>query len=367
MRQINDTTFISDDLGDLKPVVTIGGKPVDKFIPNLNMSFHDDEFFINLNRRDKQATSATDKAEIDGIDKDIFYIDADGRFKWDIEFKERPAKNSWTWEIKHADGIEFYYQGELTEDEIADGCERPLEVVGSYAVYCNKANNKYKTGKLCHIYRPFCYDINAESTYADLKITDGQLTISIDETWLDNVVYPVRLDPTIGYTTAGASSGTGKQQLNTSKNNVTMPEDGTAYRVYAYMSGNGTAHNALFGYYNDSGSSPSTLVDGNKAVSVSSSTPAWYSADVTGNLSSGAKYYPTIIPDISIFVYNRYYYDSGTTGIGCYRSDVGKSMPESYGSAVLSSQNMSIYLEYTESGGSSLPAIINNYRQQGVM
>ena len=362
MKQINNTTFVSDNLGDLKPLVTIGGKPVDKFIPNLNMSFHNDEFFINLNRRDKQAISTTDKAEIDGIDKDIFYIDENGRFKWDIEFKERPSKNSWTWELKHADGIEFYYQGELTDEEIKDGCERPHEVVGSYAVYCNKANNKYKTGKLCHIYRPFCYDINAESIYADLKIADGQLTITIDETWLDNATFPVTLDPTFGYETIGGS--TANWVNSKAVKAYTLPSGGGSIEsisLYCYkLYGDVTSY---FGLYADNSGYPGSRLAYNATGITISSTTAWRTCPVSySDIVASAQYFLAFTGNIF------FYYDSCDSGaVGELFTSYNASLSDPFGSFDGKSQRASIYATYTESGGSALPAIINNYRQQGVM
>lgn len=366
MRQINDTTFIADTLGDLKPVVTIGGKPVDKFIPNLNMSFHDDEFFINLNRRDKQAINATDKAEIDGIDKDIFYIDENGRFKWDIEFKERPVCNSWTWELKHAEGIEFYYQGELTDEEIKDGCERPIEVVGSYAVYCNQANNKYKTGKLCHIYRPFCYDINVESIYADLKIADGKLTITIDETWLNNAVYPVRLDPTFGYTTQGSSWRQSTKSTNPrcciyDQYISSGIETIELISVYAY----GNSKTIQTAPYTVSEGLPSSRLDNANDIIISSSA-GWYTTSGLSTLLSNEITYTLAVS----------FQDTGTTGVyigydtatngACNHNSTG-ALPATWTFGAYENRRLSIYATYTASGGSSIPTIINNYRQQGVM
>ena len=60
MEQINATTYKQSGLGDVKPLIVIGGNEKDRFIPNCNMSFgfgHDEEFFINLNRKDKIVTS----------------------------------------------------------------------------------------------------------------------------------------------------------------------------------------------------------------------------------------------------------------------------------------------------------------------
>ena len=352
MQQLNSTTFQAPELGDIKPKVIVGGSPVDKFIPNVNISFHEDEFFINLNRRDKQAKTGTAQtAELDGIDKDIFYIDENGRFKWDIEFKERPACNSWAWELKHSEGIEFFYQGELTPEEIVDGSERPIEVVGSYAVYCNQKNNKYKTGKLCHIYRPFCYDINAESIYADLKIADGKLTITIDETWLNNAAYPVRLDPTIGYATKGAS------YENMNNNSIWAPgsttiEDGEAQSLslYAYIT---SAVHFCAALYNGS-----SLVSGT-AEGYESSYDGWkeLALNSASAITASTDYYLALRGENSNI---RVYYDYVSGSLYRYNNPGSYSStwsdPITWNSA--GGYRFSIYCTYTTSSDSALPAFL---------
>ena len=367
MKQVNNTTFRADNLGDVKPIVTIGGKAKDKFIPNLNMSFHNDEFFINLNRRDKDAKTGTvQTAELDGIDKDIFYIDENGRFKWDIEFKERPKINSWTWELKHSEGIEFFYQGELTAEEIADGCERPIEVIGSYAVYCNQANNKYKTGKLCHIYRPFCYDTKGNIIYADLKIADGKLTITIDETWLDNATYPVRLDPTIGFT------GTPDSTTNTrnasycitglASGSLVASSSGECNKLYFY---NPTLQTCSFGVavYDNNGN-PNYNLLASKIINQEWSV-GWHmiTLDSSINIVSGDTYHVSFL--LIAASDKTVWYDT-TSGNTCYRSAV-TSFPTNWTDTTSRTYVPAVYLEYTESSGSSLPAIINSHRQQGAM
>lgn len=339
-----------DNLGDVKPKVTAGGKNNTKFVPNLNVSFFDDEFYFNLNRKDKiikneKAATASGKTSLGGIDTDIWYIDDKGRLKWDIEFTSRPAVNSWTWELKHTKGIEFYYQDALTAEEIAEGCERPDEVVGSYAVYCNKSNNKYKTGKLCHIYRPFCYDAKGKTIYAELNIADGQMTISIDAAWLDSAAYPVRLDPTIGYTTAG---GTSSDRRLVVLQVAAMPAAGTLSTMYGYAKKVAlTAGLIKVGVYNDNSGVPGTLFDGADEISVPSTTGAWYSSSGAGSLSSGSKYYPAITNNIRAYIY----YDSSSDNSNWYAAG-------SYGMAdnpSLTEQDRkySAYFEYTESVASS--------------
>ncbi len=69
------------------------------------------------------------------------------------------------------ENVVFYYQPPLTEEFKQQDCEvwthtyvktkkgaefwRPENVVGSYAVYhASKRSGVYKTGKICHVYRP---------------------------------------------------------------------------------------------------------------------------------------------------------------------------------------------------------------------
>lgn len=354
---INSKTYT--DLGDVKPVVISGGKDKLRFVPNLNMSFHNDEFYINLNRKDKVITTetATDengKVKLSGKDTDIFYIDSEGRFKWDIEFAEHPQVYSWEWGLKHTSSLEFYYQGELTAEEVAEGCERPDEVVGSYAVYCNKKNNKYKTGKLCHIYAPVFIDANGDKKKGVLLIEKGKaLTISIDKTWLDNAVYPVTLDPTIGYTTLGATAGTATDYIFARPGTSSGAGTGGTIYVGTKSTTDSYCRGAL--YANNSG----TPVGGSKLSSSEAEITipenasfTWRSGLITvsDGIAASTTYYPAVHFDLSTYAY-----DSGGT---CYRASLTynpgtNDLPSPYPTSATVTREISIYLEYTEtsSGG----------------
>jgi hypothetical protein len=366
MKQINSTTYTTPELGDVKPVVTIGGDDTRKFIPNVNNSFHDDEFFFNLNCVDDWVTDEL-ATKLDGVisqtisnETHEYYIDDSGRLKWDKIFSSCPDSMRARFKVRKSAGVQFYYQGELTAEEIADGCERPDDIIGSYAVYCDKANNNYKTGKLCHIPRPFVIDASGNRewcvmTYEEISDTEGMLYIDMPESFMRNADYSlgdVRLDPTIGYTTAGASSAATDRYLESINDSVTMPANGTASKVYAYMRGSGADHSALLGFYNASAGVPNALVDGNKSVTVNSATPEWYSADVSGGLTGAAVYYPTAITNPSAGGYNYLYYDTGS-GVKSYYRTGQSTMPSTYGTAAESTRKRSIYLEYAESGGAT--------------
>lgn len=93
--------------------------------------------------------------------------------------------------------------------------DQPENVRGSYAVYHkskgglnNSAGMDYKTGKAFHVYRPHAVDAVGGQTWGTLNYNknSGLLEISIDQKWIDNAIYPIIIDPTFGYTSAGALS-----------------------------------------------------------------------------------------------------------------------------------------------------------------
>jgi hypothetical protein len=296
-----------NNLGEVKPVVLIGGK-TGKFVPNLNMSFFDDEFFINLNRKDKIITDAVAeikdyKTVLNGIDNDIFHVNENGDFKWDILIPEKPKYNFFKWEIK-SKGVEFYYQAELTEKEISDGHVRPDEVVGSYAVYCSKSNNKYKTGKVCHIYRPLCIDANGLKAYADLNIDSkaNTLTITIPQDYIDNAIYPMTLDPTFGYTSVGASGTHVDGYAFACKFTGAA---GTATSLSAYVT-SATSKNWKYALFSNN-SNTLTLISGTAEGSGVASGWSELSLSTASTITESS--YALVIQGVDTTVY--FYYDSG--------------------------------------------------------
>ena len=139
-----------------------------------------------------------------------------GGFEFEIILKKKPKTNKIVLNIE-TKGLKFYYQPELTQKEKDEGCFRPENVVGSYAV-CHKTQDKlfktqaegekYKAGIFGMIYRPKITD--AEGNWAwESQVIDtekGEITITIPQSFLDNAVYPIRsTGETFGYTSKGAS------------------------------------------------------------------------------------------------------------------------------------------------------------------
>ena len=358
---INSTTYQSTGLGETKPYIKLGGNGGAKFFPNINMSFYGDEFFINLNRRDKIAaqshTFIGGKIKLRNDDTDIFY-ENNGMLKWDIEFSKLPKSLTFDWDIVCSPGIVFYKQTTLTEEwtrnnsgmtleEYLASHQRPENVVNSFAIFCSKANNKYKTGKLGHIYRPLLVDAAMRTAYADIDIISNILRITLPTVFMKTATYPVTLDPILGYDTIGGSSYADRKVIHISNHLVTSAGAGTATGVYAYLHSDGShTGNECLGYFADNAGIPGVVGEqGN--VNVLALAPAWYHVTCTGAISALTKYYPALIGDVGGVVDITFYYDD-TTGTQHWY-DIDKTAL--YDNPVTDGSNASIislYLDYTE-------------------
>jgi len=138
-------------------------------------------------------------------------------YEFEIVLLEKPATNTITLDIE-TEGLDFFYQSELTREEIDEGAFRPENVIGSYAVYHSEKQGdyskmglkNYRAGKAFHIYRPKIIDSDGTEVWGELNITDNLLTVEIPQEFLDNAVYPVRhaAGLTFGWISAGASTAT---------------------------------------------------------------------------------------------------------------------------------------------------------------
>ena len=84
-------------------------------------------------------------------------------------------------------------------------CERPPNVVGSYAIYSPNIDNQFQTGKIGHLYRPSVSDAKGNFAWCDMVLVGNTLTVTIPSDFLKSAVYPVILDPTFGYDVQGGS------------------------------------------------------------------------------------------------------------------------------------------------------------------
>ncbi len=215
----------------------IVGKGTDTFVPEITLYRFGTETSVTLGEplvngeplSQKNASSTITDNVISWASKDIefnFYpvaIDSQnelGSFEYNMSIANSKAGtgttlNSISFPMTSI-GLSFYYQPELTQEEIDANTIRPENVVGSYAVYHSTKRDhiigqtNYKSGKAFHIYRPMLVDNAGDTVYADIIITDGWLTIDYSniEDWLDKAKYPVSQVAGLefGYHSLGGSS-----------------------------------------------------------------------------------------------------------------------------------------------------------------
>ena len=307
----------------------------------------------------REVLSDIRKAEsLDG--KSTFIIEPSGNsINLDTILKERPEKNGNEYQQFHyniigCEDYDFMYQPPLSEEEIAEGDIRPEDIIGSYAVYHKLLkNNQFETGKAFHIKRPIISDNDKNWIWGELgfESTTCTLTVYVPHEFLDNAVYPVRVDPTLGYTSMGGSNST--VLLNTvATTYATSTEDGTVTSISLGIDGNtvGTV-NAKGVIYDNTQNNNALITDG---VSPSTLLPASASGlfttiaySVSPSITTGTGYSIGFVGDATV----RYYYDSPGGTQGWSDPTNSYASPQTTGATNFQTRKISQYINYSVSGG----------------
>ena len=122
-----------------------------------------------------------------------------GLLKTTLKLDAAPAWGQWVFELDLPTGTKCAYQPALSPEEIDLRATRPDWAVGSYALFG-------PFGKIGHLSRPFAIDADGAWTWGSLAVAGGAATVRIDDGWLARARYPVVVDPSMGYTSVGAST-----------------------------------------------------------------------------------------------------------------------------------------------------------------
>ena len=217
-----------DKIGEPKDKIDVvigDDKQPDTFYPQVKLCRWNNE--VNVSVRLKNDGKSTETVTTDN-DKIIWQkgdvkaeyfelpqdnINPEGAYEFNVILDKKPASNVLEFTIETKE-LDFFYQPELTEEEIEQGASRPENVIGSYAVYHktkggmnDSAGKEYKCGKAFHIYRPEVSDSKGNKVWGELNVDvqNKLLTVTIPQKFLDEAVYPVIIDPTFGYVTLGES------------------------------------------------------------------------------------------------------------------------------------------------------------------
>lgn len=348
-----------------KPEMTIKGWN-DEYAIKITPQFHTTGKIKKASR-----TPFTKKMKYESGDMEAF-IEPRNEQEFDIDFtlKKAPKSNVFTYAVEGAEQFDFFYQPPLTEQEIAEGAERPENVIGSYAVYHKEQRNhklgstNYATGKVLHVYRPKAIDANGAEVWAELLYNEGILSVTVPQNFLDTAVYPVVVDPTFGYTTAGGTTVTSYGTSNPAAlvhSDYRLVASNTTITQYSIYTADADS-DARIGMtlYDFNGTVPVTIAFTATSFTVAP-TAQWYnSATVSQALTNAITYVVAFEVEGDGSKESNVYYDSLA---GARRSIHNTSaLPTTWSQSNTSGSTYSIYATYTSSGGSgfnsNLPYIL---------
>lgn len=297
-----------------------------------------------------------------------FIINEDGGVEFDVVLDSIPSNNVFEFPVENR-GLNFYYQPPLNEehptwaDDDGDGEAdnfRPEMVVGSYAVYYKDQEGvakpqidaeKYKTGKAFHIYRPKVTDGGGNWIWGELNFDEMRsvLSVTVDRAWLDSASYPVRIDPNVGYTSAGASNVTIENYIAGSL--FTMDaEDYPVESITAYINPSSTSRTYANGIYLHS--DLSLVTNSNTGtIAPAASGAAWrtFAYSTQPSLTASTDYVFCVWASSGTGT-NVVHYDTGTTDQGhTLSATYSTTWPSPMGSPTHSTRKYSIYISYSNS------------------
>jgi hypothetical protein len=349
-------------------VIRIGGDGSMTFIPCIYASKWDDECWMNINAPgNKGNCTYNDSGTIEyivGNDCYRYYITHSGSLEYEIVFSSRPKKSHITLKLE-SKGLEFYYQDQLTEDEIAEGCKRSPEVVGSYAVYGNGQHGKYMTGKFCHIYRPRLIDSRGSSQWCDIEIDKaaGIIEIRADEKWLNDARYPVILDPEIGYHPGSGGTSANMTSKRLYGTGSFSGADGTLDNFNIFIGTVPSGAQCTLGVYYDSTSNPGSLFADTSELAPSETS--WNQIAISGTISASSSYWLAVhnggISGLQVMF-------DAATGMARYidkATYTPGTMPDPFGDGTNLDRKYWVYINYTATtSGLSIPVAMAGYRRR---
>jgi len=304
-------------------------------------------------------------------------------FKIDILLDAKPNTNVFTLEMEGWEDLDFWYQPPLTQDQIDQGQTRPENVIGSYAVYHKTKRNhiegqqNYYVGKLFHIYRPKVLDANSNWVWGELGYASGMLSVTVPQDFLDSATYPVRVDPTFGYTTAGASQVNIANVTSDTSNRwgiaASSTENGNISQIDAYLGASSGTQNvdvtAVVNLEKSGGASThGETVRAPRSAIAFTTTPSWQTFTPTSSPAIVVDdYIINIAGDGNDLSAGTITLNHDTTGsrneyfeqfFGASSYDTVMESPWTEAATAGATTLLSIYVTYTTSGGAVWPRVI---------
>lgn len=322
IKQIDKTEYITK-LGSVPYAQTDIkiGSDASKFMPEILSNKWDEEAWIRIVHNDSGFISNLESYTnglielVAGNFRHRYYVDVNKNLEYEIAFASNPG-NYIEFDIEFSKGLSFTKQPTL-EEEYLEGlwpeyktledflkvAYRPEDVVGGYAIYHNKRNNKYCNGKVAQLNRSWVIDRNNNKAWVDQIIdpVSRKVGVFFDDDWLSKAAYPFKFGPTLGYEQCGGSQY-GDASYYRGTNDITDGSGGNIDTYYACVKAvHGTSTGLKMGVYEtafvDTRYDPSgqDLVEDVEGVATVSDT--WSVSGGSSALSASTNYSIFILPE----------------------------------------------------------------------
>jgi len=336
---------------------------MDKFAKRLGLPLHDQPFNPAETKQWNKIQQLQDNydwvANAKRSDANWHYVEPKDGIEFEVVLDSKPSSNEVPLTTNLPKNVVAYYQGDHSFEEMKKyQTYYPFESMKSLAIYHNKKqNNEYKTGKVAHIYRPMAWDSTGHKVWCDFKETEGLkdgdeydlgqgLTVVVPQDFLNQANYPVTVDPTFGYTTAGAAS----QSLTTITGQKVRAVNGTVDSLVIYASDTATTETWNTAIYKTDG----TLLKAGTAQASTNATTWTTFTGFSSQVVTSIDYYlvgwsssTPIQYDASSF--EKVYFDatSGQYWVSDQNGGSYTTFPSSETFDVLGFRQYSIYVNYT--------------------
>lgn len=294
----------------------------------------------------------------------------EGGLELEVVLAARPTVNAWSFSVGGWEQFDFFRQ-EPFENINPDGSswgigrfggvgQQPAEYAGSYAVYAKGVHGyvsgavNFETGKMFHILRPKAVDANGEAVWGDLVFADGVLTVTVPQSFLDRAQYPLRVDPTFGFTSIGANEDAGATFVSRLIGDKAAPgSNGTvdSITMYTKVAVNTNQFKGAIVLASSKAFVTNGVSNAKTCNDVSAGTPAWFTAtySTSPSVTGGTDYYVCYIGGGSD-PWGSHFYDTAASGTDIYDSSNNFTTPTDPTDAADSADRVSCYATYTAAG-----------------